>query len=79
MKFGKALEELKADDTEGTFFMQHKKWDKNMKVGIKYPDLNSMMTEKYLYQMIVGELRNRYIPWTPNQSQLFSDKWEIVF
>lgn len=71
MKFGRAIEALKAGER-----VAREGWNgKNMWIELQVPDDNSKMTLPYIYMFTAqGDL----VPWLASQSDVLSEDWIIV-
>lgn len=53
-----------------------KGWNgKGQYIEMQNPDINSKMTEPYLYIKIINK---NLVPWTPSQTDMFADDWYEV-
>jgi len=83
MGFGKALTELVAGEKLTRTGVLHPdgslRWTgwngKNMYIEMQVPDENSKMTLPYIYMFTATE---ELVPWTPSQTDLFANDWEVV-
>jgi len=77
MNFGYALSELK----KGSFVCR-KGWNgKGLWLTLQVPDQHSKMTLPYIYLNYPKDAANTpgaRVPWTPSQTDLLADDWEVV-
>ena len=75
MSFGRAFNFINNPVTKHTLGIRLTHWKEDVVVRIQFPDENSKMTAPYLYV----ESRFGRVPWMPNQIEMFSREWVIVY
>ena len=78
LSFGKALDRLieRENDDKDTneYGIRIRTWPEGIVIRIQTPDMNSKMSNRYLYKNHKGE----NIPWVPNNEFIFNHFWELV-
>ncbi len=80
MNFGQAIEALKSGKK-----VARKGWNgKGIFIELQIPDTHSKMTHPYTYIDTTGLQTDNVnapksrVPWTPSQTDMLSEDWEIV-
>jgi len=78
LSFGKALDKLieRENDDKDTneYGIRIRTWPEGIVIRIQTPDVNSKMSNRYLYKNHKG----KNTPWVPNNEFIFNHFWELV-
>lgn len=75
MSFGRAFNHINNPITKDKMGMRLSHWKEDVVIRIQFPDEDSKMSAPYLYV----ESRFGRVPWMPNQIEIFSRDWVIVY